>query len=479
MNEPEMNAGSRRTDSIWSWTVRSLSARLLILTIAFVMLAEVLIFAPSVANFRVTWINEKLGAGHLAILALDATPDGMVSEKLEMELLHQADAYSIAVQRVGAKLALINDMPPTVDASYDIRDTNAFMLIMDAFSTLFQVQDRKIRVVGRSPKDPTTVVDLIIDEAPLRDAMTAFAWRIFLLSLGISIFTASLVYLALQWFLVRPMRRMTRNMVRFAENPEDESRIIMPSRRRDEIGRAQQELADLQRGLHSILAQKEHLAALGTAVAKINHDLKGILSTALVVSDRLEQSEDPEVKRITPTLISSIDRAVALCTQTLDYVGTGTPPIRYQHFELGPVLEEVRQTLPNGAILSCEGLDRLELDADRDQVYRIFSNLARNAAEAGAETITLVTSPDHAPARDNNAIWIDVKDNGPGLPPRAQANLFKPFKGSARSGGTGLGLAIARELIRAHGGDIEMLETGATGTTFRLCLPKKGGHTRA
>lgn len=471
MTEQEKNAGTARGDGVWSRTIHSLSARLLIMTIAFVMLAEVLIFAPSVANFRVTWIKEKLGAAHLAILALDATPDGMVSEKLEMELLHHADAHSIAVQRVGAKLALINDMPPRVDASYDIRDAHALMLIMDAFETLFQTQDRKIRVVGTSPKDPTTEVDLIISEAPLRDEMAAFAWRIFLLSLVISVFTASLVYLSLQWFLVRPMRRMTRNMVRFAEDPDDESRIIIPGRRRDEIGRAQKELADLQRGLHSILAQKEHLAALGTAVAKINHDLKGILSTALVVSDRLERSEDPEVQRITPTLISAIDRAVTLCSQTLDYVGQGTPPLHYQHFELVPVLEEVRDSLPNGTVLTVKALDRVDIDADRNQLYRIFSNLMRNAAQAGAEEI--VVSPTHGADHDADTIWIDVKDNGPGLPPRAQENLFRPFKGSARSGGTGLGLAIARELVRAHGGDIQMVHTGADGTLFRLCLPRK------
>lgn len=474
MTDPKTDAGAARGDSPWSNMIHSLSARLLIMTIGFVMLAEVLIFAPSVANFRLTWLNEKLGAAHLAILALDATPDGMVSEKLEMELLRHADADSIAVKRVGAKLALINDMPPKVDASYDIRDTNAFMLIMEAFETLFQTEDRKIRVVGPSPTDPTTEVDIIVSEPPLRSAMAAFAWRIFLLSLVISLFTAGLVYLSLQWFLVRPMRKLTHNMVRFAENPDDESRIIIPGRRRDEVGRAQKELADLQRGLHSILVQKEHLAALGTAVAKINHDLKGILSTAVVVSDRLEQSADPEVRRITPTLLAAIDRAVALCSQTLDYVRQDNPPLHYQHFGLGDVLEEVKQGLSNGTSLSVQDLNGIEIEADRDQIYRIFSNLTRNAAEAGAEQITIAAATDSKPEQipDKSVLWIDIADNGPGLPPRAQKNLFRPFEGSARSGGTGLGLAIARELIRAHGGDLQMITTGADGTRFRICLPK-------
>ena len=54
--------------------MRSLSARLLVLTVSFVILAEVLIFGPSVARYRVAWFEEKLGAAHLAVLALDATP---------------------------------------------------------------------------------------------------------------------------------------------------------------------------------------------------------------------------------------------------------------------------------------------------------------------------------------------------------------------------------------------------------------------
>ena len=130
---------------------RSLSARLLVLTMFFVMLSEVLIFAPSAGRFRLTYLEERTAAAYIAILALMATPDNMVSDDLERELLHQAGAYVIAFKRPdGVKLMLDAEMPPRVDASYDLRERAFFMLIGDAFTTLFQTDDRILRIVPAS-----------------------------------------------------------------------------------------------------------------------------------------------------------------------------------------------------------------------------------------------------------------------------------------------------------------------------------------
>ena len=301
--------------------LKSLSARLLILTIFFVMLSEVLIFGPSVARYRVSWLTEKLGSAHLAVLALDATPDGMVSEMLRDQLLDHVDAAAISVRRGASRLVLSRDMPPTVAETIDFMEMGWTKLLGDAFATLLRQEDRALRVIGRSPKDAKVIIEVIVKEWPLHDAMVDFAWRIFLLSLLISLITAALVYFSLQWFMVRPMRRLTDNIVGFREDPEDASRALHPSKRPDEIGVAERELAAMQSDVRTALRQKTHLAALGTAVAKVNHDLRGILSSALLVSDRLEDSKDPAVKSITPRIISSIERAVSLCTETLSYVG--------------------------------------------------------------------------------------------------------------------------------------------------------------
>ena len=448
----------------------NLSARLLLLTIGFVMLAEVLIYAPSVGRFRLVYLEERLAAAHLAILALDATPDQMIGENLERELLEHVRAYSVGLTRPGVgKLMLMVTAPPPLDASYDLREGRFFGLIRDAFVTLMQDDDRVLRVVGLSPKDQTTLVEVVLDEAPLRAGMIGYSERILALSLVISLFTAALVYLSLHLLMVRPMRHISDSMARFREDPEDASRIIKPSTRSDEVGVAQRELAEMQVGLRGALQQRARLAALGTGVTKISHDLRNILATARLVSDRLTSSEDPEVRRVTPTLVSAIDRAVNLCAQTLNFTREGAPKVEFGRFDLRTLVAEVGAELPrqvNGETAWRNLLESsLEIFADREQLHRVLSNLGQNAIQAGA---TRVASDAR---REGGRYLIDVSDNGPGLSPRAQAHLFEPFSGSSRAGGTGLGLAIARELMRAHGGDVQLERSTSEGTCFRLVLP--------
>src|SRR5262249_3110532 len=297
--------------------VRSLSARLLALTVLFVMLSEVLIFAPSAGNFRLNYLLERSKAGDIAILALLATPNNMVSNDLEYELLKRADAYVIAMTRPdGAKL-MLGSMPPPIDASFDLRKRGFFTLIGDAFDTLFQSRNRVLRIIAPSPRHPQITIEIVIDETPMRTALIDCSYRILALSIVISLATAAFVYLSLQWLLVRPMRRLTESMVAFRENPEDLSHPLPVTTRTDELGVAQHELADMQTKLRAALQQKTRLAALGTAVTKINHDLRNILTTAQLVADRLAGSDNPEVKRMTPTLLAAIDRAIDLCSKTL------------------------------------------------------------------------------------------------------------------------------------------------------------------
>ena len=458
--------------------MRSLSSQLLILTIVFVMLAEVFIFVPSVARFRLSWLNERLSAAHLAILTLDAATDGMVSDRLREELLGHVGAYAINVRRGGAKLVLAIDMPPPVQATVDLMDSGLPKLIGDALMTLERTDARVLRVIGPSPKAPGVIMDIIIDEQPLRAALVDFAWRIFGLSIMISLVTATLVFLSLQWLMVRPMRRITQNMTDFRADPEDAQRIIAPSSRQDEIGIAQRELANLQTGLRAALRQKEHLAALGVAVAKINHDLRGILSTAVLVSDRLEGSADPEVRRVTPALIAAIDQAVALCEDTLDYVRQDNAAPRIERMSLFMLVAEIA----DNAALTKQGTDTdgfhidnridrtLDINADRSQIHRVLTNLTKNAMEAGTATIT-VSAYAEPGFLNPGFLNIEIQDDGPGLPARARDNLFLPFRGSVRAGGTGLGLANARELMRNHGGDLTLIDSGETGSTFRATLP--------
>ncbi len=461
-----MNAPPART-SLFT----GLSARLLLLTVLFVMLSEVLIYVPSIARFRRDDLDDRLAKAHLAMLALEATPDNMVGKELETTLLKHAGAYAIALTEPDRRMLMLGEgTPPPVQASVDLREETISGMIASAFSTLFQTRNRVLKVVGQSPAQPEGTIAVIIDETPLREQLHDFSIRILTLSIIISLLTAGLVFFALQWLMVRPIVQLTEAMTKFRQDPEDDAAALRPSRRSDEIGVAERELGVMQQQIRTALREKSQLAALGAAVARINHDLRNALSTAALASDRLSGIADPEVQRVTPKLYHAIDRAIALCTQTLDFVRDVKPTLRMTCFPLSEAVAEVEAELvdANGdpVAIRCGG-GEIAIEADRDQLVRVLSNLAHNALQAGGSAIEI------AAEREAERVIIDVADDGPGIPEALQASLFKPFAVSGRDGGSGLGLAIAREIVRAHGGELAIARTGPGGTVFRLQLPSR------
>lgn len=461
----------------------SLSSRLLVLIVSFVMLAEVLIFVPSVANFRLNWLEQRIAAAQIASLALEAPPDNTVSPALREELLENAQVYAVALNRADARrLVLSDDMPPMVDASFDLRDTMSMRPIMDAFDTILAGDGRIVLVTDEPPFGAGESIEIVFDETPLRHAMIRYGKNVFLLSFVISIITAGLVYVALHFLLVRPMRRLKANMIAFRENPEDARRVMEPSAREDEIGVAEHELSLMQRQIRSTLSQKARLAALGAAVSKINHDLRNILAGAQLLSDRIGAIDDPTVQHLAPRLFSSIDRAIDLCTQSLKFGGASEPTPAREMIALRPLVEEAMDMAFPATDLFRRINDVPEgllIDADADQLFRVLLNLARNAAQALVEKTGEGAGFLHISAqRLGGHVHIDISDNGPGLPPKAREHLFEPFSGGTRTDSTGLGLAISAEIVQTHGGHIELLSTGAEGTRFRICIPDRNARER-
>jgi len=456
-----------------------LSGKLLVLTILFVMIAEVLIYVPSVANFRVNWLNDRLASGYTAALVLDAAPNGVVSDSLAKKILDSIGARAVAMKMGNSRRMLaIDDMPPPVAATFDMRNVMVFDSIVDAFSLMLNDKKDVMRVVGPAPMGGE-YIELIMDEPPLRKALLRYSGDILLISLLISGITAALVYLALHYMFVRPMRRITANMMAFRADPENADRIIAPSTRSDEIGTAERELAAMQTELASMLHQKSRLAALGLAVSKIGHDLRNLLASAQLFSDRLAKLPDPGVQRFAPKLMHALERAIAFCQSTLSYGRVQEPPPDRRQILLEPLVEEVHETLglgPDSPVRWIDAVERgLVVEADYDQLFRTLLNLSRNAVQA------MESRTDRDPGRDQIRITgrregavvvIEVSDTGPGFSDKAREHLFEAFQGSTRSGGTGLGLAIAAELVRAHGGEIRLVE-GTIGATLRLTIPDR------
>jgi len=464
-----------------------LSARLLLLTIFFVMLSEVLIYVPSIARFRQVYLEERLDVARVAALALSAAPEHMVSANLEAELLASAQARSVLLRRHDMRaLFLTEPMPIRVGASFDLRETTPLSLIFDAFDAMLRPNPdsdtggaRVIRVIGDPPQsEDDRYLEVVLDEAPLVAAMYDFSVRILSLSIVISLITAGLVFFSLQWLMVRPVRRITDSMAEFRDNPENPENVIAPSDRSDEIGIAQRALASMQQDLRASLAQKTRLAALGAAVSKVNHDLRNILASAQLASERLASSSDPTVRRLTPRLYKAIDRAITLCTETLDFGKAGERLPRRILFPLETLIPDLKTTVgvtsEDRSVLIDDIEPGLELDGDPEQIFRVLLNLVQNAVQA-------LEVDDSKPGgevrltarRSQEMVVIDIRDTGPGIPQTAQAKLFDIFDGSAREGGTGLGLAIARDLVKVHGGEIQLVQSDENGTWFRIEIPDR------
>jgi signal transduction histidine kinase len=455
-----------------------LSAKLLVLTVLFVMLAEICIYVPSIANFRLTWLTNKLGAAHTAALVFDAAPD--VPEQLSRQILDSIGARALAM-KIGQQRRLLatTEMPSEVLQDVDIRDMRPMRAIVEAFGTLLVAKDTDLlRAVGPAPVGGQ-FVEIVIPEGPLRNAMWIYSRNIMVLSIAISAISAALVYFALHYLFVRPLYRITANMASFRADPEDKARILAPTSRHDEIGFVEHELAEMQRDLANTLLEKTRLANLGLAVSKINHDLRNLLSSAQLFSDRLARLPDPQVQRFAPKLMRALERAIAFCQSTLSYGRAQEPPPDRRLVALMELVDDVRDTLglaPDSRIGWITSIEHsLTADADRDQLLRVLINLARNAMQAleGRAPNDPVRDQIRITGRREGAVAvIEVADTGPGFSDQARAHLFEAFQGSTRSGGAGLGLVIADELVRAHGGEITLVD-GTIGATFRLKIPDR------
>ncbi len=445
------------------------------LTVVFGLLAMASILLPSLGRAGQDWLVARVNGAHLAALALEAAGEDILDPLLQDELLTLAGVELVSLRTPGRSLLPLAryDVAFAIDRMIDLRTLTLPRAIMLSLDLLAVPGSTHVRVVGVSVQDPGTVVDLVMLRAPLVEALRDAAYRIVVTGSLIGLVAATLLFLALQWLLVRPMRALTETIEHFAKDPEGPQRRPAPLRN-DEIGRAMAAIGAMQEAIREDLWRKSRLAALGTAVAKVNHDLRGVLATALLVSDRLAASADPKVSAAAETLLGSIERAVALCSRTMEFAREGPPTLAVTRFPLRGLVEECAASAraaagPEGrAVILAEVAPALTIAADRELLFRVFLNLLRNAIEAGASSITVRA------AAEEGGVVVTLADNGPGLPAALADDPFRPFH-SGRKGGSGLGLAIARDLVRAHGGDIAVVATGPAGTTFQLALPHEPG----
>ena len=448
-----------------------LSFRLFAFTLVAILFVEGLIFIPSASGFRTAWLEERLQASRIAALALDAAPSRMVSQELARQLLENAEVLSVAEIEDDMHIQLLaSDM--AIDGSYhqlDMMHTTMVSRVLNVLGAFAAPKDR-ILVITAEGSTQDRIIEIVVPHAPLKADLFAYGRRIAGLSLLIALIAATVIYVVLHILVVRPMMRVTASVEQFRMDPGAWTRRLKPTTRRDEIGRARNALADMEEAVADAFRQRAHLAELGTAVAKINHDLRNSLASAQLVSDTLARSEDPRVQKAAPRLERALTRAINLASETLDYGKAAPQPADMQPVALRAAIEEAAAEALT-AWPEIEFIDDLPnariIEADPDHLHRLATNLIRNAAEAMVSAASLPKRITVSLSREG----IEFADTGPGLPATAQDNLFKPFAASTRKTGTGLGLVIARELALGMGGDLELASTGREGTVFRLILP--------
>lgn len=455
-------------------TVESLPGRLLLFTLGFVMLAQMLIFLPLAAQFRTNWLSDQAETAFIAALAADVARGGTLGDMEVSELLEASDAVAVARVTEGRNELVLYGGPidaPLIEA--DLRRESWSMRISSAARTFTVTDERYIRIIANPQARPDDIIDVIVPEAPLKAALLEYSVGLLQLSLFIAVVTGILLYVTLLYAFVRPMRQLAAAMARFQKDPLDPRRAIVPDTRKDEIGQAQRALAAMQEDVRAALKQRERLAALGAAMAKINHDLRNVLASAQLVSDRLVSFEDERVRKMGARMVRAVGRGIRLTEATLQYGKAEESPPQTMRLNLKLALDEAAADA-----MATEGegewvnaiADGTAIMADPDHVHRIFLNLFRNALQAMTMVGGDIRLSVSAGAEDGY-MRIEIADAGPGLPQKARDNLFQPFTSSTRREGTGLGLTTARELARAHGGDIVLVRTGEDGTVFAVTLP--------
>jgi signal transduction histidine kinase len=450
---------------------KSLSRKLVWLTVAAVLIAEVLFFLPSLTRARHDWLERRLREGQLAALSAG---DGTLTDGLRSDLLRLAGVEAVVLTEPGTTLRVARQLAqPGVMAEdarrLDLAHDSPFAALCGAIGGLFRTGDALLRVQGPGWLGEGTQVTVLVHRSDLDQFLALHARRVGTISLVVAATAGVLLYGALMLLLVRPLRRLTENIAAFRTDPERAATFDPAEAGGDEIAVAGRELAAMQRELRAALWRNARLAALGAAVAKISHDLRGILSPAMLTAERLQMSQDPSIKRAGDTLVRAVERATELVRRTVEYAREPPAVPPRQRMALRPAVseaaEQTRLSCPDLAIDNAVPAET-EIDGDHASIVRVFANLLRNAGEARARTVRVMAE------EEAGHVVVTVTDDGPGLPEAVQAALFRPFITGGRPGGTGLGLAIVRDLVRAHGGEASLAGTGPTGTIFRLTFPR-------
>ncbi len=454
-----------------------ISGRVALLSAAFILMTEILVLLPAVGYYRTLQLQELVDDTALIIDSLLSAPTDRIDAEQSDYLLDKLGVYNITLMREDRQERLLTPPQdhPVNAGTMDLMEDGLFVKLFSGPDCIISRRTDTMRLIGQPVREEDYFLDLTIPEQPICLDVRRFARDLFVLSIWLCIFAATFLYVATNFNLAAPILRLTRAITGFDTSSRDREQIVKPSSRVREIYEAETSLRDMQERVIVAMEQRDKLVALGESVSKIQHDLRNMLSTATLTADRLEFSEDPEVRQNAPRLKRALDRAIALSSQTVEYGALGNRPVQLVELDLPKLCKEIIEEekalckdLPYKWVFSCP--KGLKVKTDEEYLSRVYRNLVRNARQIldqghGDSIITRVSVLE-------NGVAIQVEDDGPGMSEEAREHLFQPFKGSGRKGGTGLGLALSKELCILMGGELRLVKSDSSGTIFEIYLPK-------
>jgi signal transduction histidine kinase len=223
--------------------------------------------------------------------------------------------------------------------------------------------------------------------------------------------------------------------------------------------------------------EEEKVAAIGTATARILHQIKNPLQTVVLNADILQDERivsDPVVRReVCEAIVSESQRLVSMLDELSVYASgarraLNRQPVRLDELVSQVAAQEERIARDHGIRVDSSVLGEATVFADAYYVRQVFENLIRNAREAMQDQSG--ARIDIRVAATSGTAEVRVTDNGPGITPEHLDQIFQPFV-STKGKGMGLGLAICREIVEGHGGRLDVESPPGVGSTFIVRLP--------
>jgi nitrogen fixation/metabolism regulation signal transduction histidine kinase len=270
----------------------------------------------------------------------------------------------------------------------------------------------------------------------------------------------------------RRERRIDRLREALVQLSAGQENVDIGDRGKDTIGRIASMIEETSRVMardRRRLAALQNLSMWQETARRHAHEMKTPLTAARLELTRLREMVSGDIGDVQQTVESLSEELDRLGRFTREFTSFARlPKPRLEVHDLGAVVSEFASTFdlawPSLA-LRVSATGQLLATVDRELLRQTLVNLCDNSAHAQARTVNFQVG------RNGTGIYVEVADDGPGIAPEIRGRVFEPYVTTRKVGeGMGLGLAISKKILLDHGGDLELVETSAAGTTFRITL---------